>query len=184
MVKKDVYYLPGVGGRLLTGLGEGLRDRGVGVKGRELHGEFKALSFQEKLNTIEQDLRTHFWSEDARVVVNSFGGYLFLHAQAQMEPYPGRVLILSPIVGGFQSEEISLGFIPPRAAKLLKMAADLSYPVPLRAEIHVGSEDWQSNPKNVAAFADPLGLRLTIVPNAGHMLGAGYLGQLLNEFLD
>lgn len=51
MVKKDVYYLPGVGGRLLTGLGEGLRDRGVGVKGRELHGEFKALSFQENEST-------------------------------------------------------------------------------------------------------------------------------------
>ena len=54
MIKKDVYYLPGVGGRLLTGLGEGLLDRGLSVKGRELRGQFKALSFQENESTVER----------------------------------------------------------------------------------------------------------------------------------
>lgn len=183
MIQNNVYYLPGMGGRLVQGLGKGLLDRGLTVQGRELHGEFKALSFQEKVDFVEQDLRSAFWFDNARVVVNSFGAYLFLHAQAQMEPYPGKVLILSPIVGEGISKEKRVGFIPPRASKLLKMATDRSYPVPLEAEIHVGSEDWQSNPENVAAFALPLGIKLKVVPGQGHMLGVEYVGNLLDEWL-
>jgi uncharacterized protein len=35
------------------------------------------------------------------VVCNSFGAYLFLRAQAGMSPFPGHLLLLSPIVGNF-----------------------------------------------------------------------------------
>jgi hypothetical protein len=56
------------------------------------------LRFDEQVQTIRQDLKDHFWHERARVVCNSFGAYLFLHAQAQMDAFIGRVLLLSPIV--------------------------------------------------------------------------------------
>ena len=98
-MNRTIYCLPGRGGRLATGLGEGLSSRGFNVTGRETVGDFRSLAFQEQIDIVAEDLRTRFWQEDARVIANSFGAYLFLHAQAQMEPYVGKVLLLSPIVG-------------------------------------------------------------------------------------
>jgi hypothetical protein len=183
MPQKTVYYLPGFGGKLETGLGEGLTSRGFSVVGRETRGEFKDLPFQTKIDAIAADLREHFWQNDARVVVNSFGGYLFLHAQAQMPPYPGRVLLLSPIVGDFENEELRIGFVPPRSEFLLELASTGRYPCPLQAQIYVGSEDWQSHPANVTSFGNAVGISVTVVPGGGHMLGKDYVGRLLDLWL-
>jgi hypothetical protein len=48
-MKDTVYYLPGMGGRLETGLGEGIIQHGCSVVGRATLGAFKKLRFQEKL---------------------------------------------------------------------------------------------------------------------------------------
>ena len=93
------YYLPGMGGRLNTGLGRGIHDRGYKVVGRETLGEFQKYGFQDKIDLVANDLEEHFWHEKSKVIVNSFGAYLFLHAQLQMKPYPGpRLENASPIV--------------------------------------------------------------------------------------
>jgi len=183
-VQRTAYYLPGHGGQVSTGLGEGLASRGWAAVGRETIGDFRRLPFQQQVDAVAQDLREHFWREDAHVVAVSFGAYLFLHAQAQLPPYVGNVLLLSPIVGQFSSDEMGLGFIPPRADKLKDLAESDQYPAPLNCHIHVGSEDWQSNPSNVTAFAKKVGLQVTVVPNAGHQLGKQYVGSLLDQWLD
>lgn len=97
----NIYLLPGFGSRLDTGLGGALLQRGFNVSGRETIGDFRALPFDEEVTVVSADLRHHFWRNDARVIANSFGCYLFLHAQAQLRPFVGRVLLLSPIVGEF-----------------------------------------------------------------------------------
>lgn len=89
-----IYYLPGHGGRLETGLGQELMRRGFDLTGRATVEEFKDLSFSEQVDTVSNDLMEHFWYPEARVVANSFGAYLFLHAQAQMESFIGKVLLL------------------------------------------------------------------------------------------
>jgi hypothetical protein len=43
-MKDTVYYLPGMGGRLNTGLGRGIHDRGYKVVGRETRGEYQNCS--------------------------------------------------------------------------------------------------------------------------------------------
>jgi predicted alpha/beta hydrolase family esterase len=182
--QRTAYYLPGHGGQVSTGLGEGLASRGWAAVGRETIGDFRRLPFEQQVDAVAQDLTDHFWREDAHVVAVSFGAYLFLHAQAQLPSYVGNVLLLSPIVGQFSSDEMGLGFIPPRADKLKDLAASNQYPAPLNCHIHVGSEDWQSNPTNVTAFAEKVGLQLTVVPNAGHQLGKQYVGALLDQWLD
>jgi len=183
-MSKTVYYLTGMGGRLDAGLGQGLLSRGVQITGRELVSEFRKLDFQDQIDHIVDDLKSNFWHEDAQVIANSFGAYLFLHAQAQLPPYIGKVILLSPIVGEFANEETRMNFIPPRAEKLLNLAKDGHFPVPKQCQIHVGSEDWQSNPTNVTAFGQLLGLEVTVVPNAGHMLPKEYVGDLLDKLLD
>jgi hypothetical protein len=67
----SVYYLPGAGGQVAARLGEAILDRGYKLVGRETRGNFSALSFQEKLDLIAEDLPGHFWSTDAKVIVNS-----------------------------------------------------------------------------------------------------------------
>ena len=173
-----------MGGSLETGLGQALLSKGLDVTGRELTGEFRQLRFQEQVDAIASDLRGSFWSPDARVIANSFGAYLFLHAQAQLPPYPGKVILLSPIVGEFANQATEMNFIPPRSAQLLKLAKTGLYPAPLTCEIHVGSEDWQSNPTNVEMFGALTGLKVSVVPEAGHMLPKEYVTILLDKWLN
>jgi hypothetical protein len=178
-----VYYLPGAGGQLATGLGQALRDRGFNVTGRETRDEFRKLGFEDQLQIIHADLQSHFWHEQARVVCNSYGSYLFLHAQSQLAPFPGRVLMLSPIVGEFTSDEARTTFSPPRPTRLKELAETGQFPAPARAEIYVGSEDWQSIPANVQAFGALTGIPVTVVPDGGHNLPKAYVGGLLDRWL-
>jgi pimeloyl-ACP methyl ester carboxylesterase len=179
-----VYYLTGMGGRLDAGLGQGLLRRGFEIAGRELVEEFRKLDFQKQIDLVAADLKDNFWYDDAHVIANSFGAYLFLHAQMQMDPYIGKVILLSPIVGEFGNEETRMNFIPPRADKLFEVAQSGRFPIPKHCEIHVGSEDWQSNPTNVTTLGALLGISVTVVPNAGHMLPKEYVGDLLDKWLN
>jgi hypothetical protein len=178
-----LYYLPGHGGQLATGLGQGLMDRGFDVTGRETRGDFRALPFDEQVQTIVDDLQNHFWHEKAGVICNSFGAYLFLHAQTHMPSFVGRVLLLSPIVGEFTNEQAKTSFLPPRPERLKTLAGAGQFNAPARCEIHVGEEDWQSIPANVQAFGRLTGIPVTVVPKVGHDLGKAYVGPLLDRWL-
>lgn len=183
LMNKTVYYLPGRGGQITTGLGEGLRERGCLVVGRETLGAFRRLSFQEQITTVKNDLRDHFWNKDGRIVAVSYGAYLFLHAQAQMQPFPGKVLLLSPIIGQFSGDEVMIGFVPPMAKLLKQLAVDGSFNGPIDCQIHVGENDWQSNPPAVSEFGSRVGMDVHVVPESGHQLGARYVGVLLDHWL-
>lgn len=178
-----IYYLPGWSGQLSTGLGQGLLDRGYDVTGRETRNEFAEMRFFDQVNAVKNDLTAYFWRSTARVVVNSFGGYLFLHAQAEMEPFPGKVLLFSPVVGGFNDEEIGRFFSPPYQDKLLELAVAKKFPAPLQCEVHTGSEDWKSHPDAVTQFFGLIGVDAVIAQGRGHMLGADYVGATLDRWL-
>lgn len=184
MKSNTIYFLPGHGRQLDAGLGQGVLDLGFDVVGRETRGDFRNLPFQEQVDLIANDLKSYFWTENSCVLANSFGAYLFLHAQAQLTPFVGKVLLLSPIVGGFQNESIGMGFIPPRADKILKLAREGVYPKPQNCEIYVGANDWQSNPDNVKQLGNLLCLPVTIVPDVGHQLGKDYVNSLLLRWLN
>jgi len=178
-----VYYLPGHGGRITNGLGQALARRGYEVVGRENLGEFKKLNFSDQVNAIAKDIKEYFWHEDAKIIANSFGGYLLLHALSKLKRYIGTALLLSPIVGEFSSKKIRMGFIPPYANRLYELASTSRYPIPMNCSFHVGSEDWQSNPESVSQFAKMLALPVTVVPNAGHKLPTEYVSFLLDSLL-
>lgn len=180
---QTVYYLPGYGGRLSTGLGQGILQRGFNVAGRETVDDFKHLPFMEQVEVVADDLKSHFWSASDCVIANSFGAYLFLNAQAQMPAFPGQVLLLSPIVGEFEDEANQRVFSPPYPERLKSLADAGIYPRLPRAQIHVGELDWQSVPSQVLAFGKAAGIPVTLVENAGHMLGKTYVGGLLDRWL-
>ncbi len=139
-----------MGGRLVEGLGAALLARQVQLDGRELSGEFRRLDFQNQIDLVSEDLMARHWTEESLVIANSFGAYLFLHAQLQLPKYVGRVVLLSSIVGEFCDSEIMMYFSPPRADKLFVLAREGRFVVPDRLEIYVGQDDWQSNPASVS----------------------------------
>ena len=53
-MKNTIYYLPGMGGHLGSGLGQGLLTRGYDVTGRETTGEFRDLKFQSQIDAIAE----------------------------------------------------------------------------------------------------------------------------------
>ena len=179
----DIYYLPGRGGRLHKGLGEALIARGFNLLGRETVGEFAALAFHDQIELVANDLKKMFWHERAAVIANSYGAYLFLPAQSLLASYPGRVLLLSPIVGAFSNTETGTHFLPPRSRQLAKLIEESKYAVPSNCEIHVGEHDWQSNPDNVMQLAKALRLAVHVVSGAGHMLPKDYVNEVLDNWL-
>ena len=181
--QRTVYYLPGHGGRLHTGLGEALMSRGLNLAGRETVDDFRRLRFIDQVETVAEDLRTHFWRADAQVVANSFGAYLFLNAQSVLPPYPGKVLLLSPIVGAFEHPDKPMSFSPPMPTRLMDMATSGELSCPSQAEIHVGSQDWQANPEQVARLGELMRIPVHIVEGNGHMLDHGYVNSLLERWL-
>jgi hypothetical protein len=178
-----IYYLPGYGGELANGLGRELIGRGYDIAGRETRADFRNLTFEDQIQSVQQDLKDHFWHENARVICNSYGGYLFLHAQAGMEAFIGRVLLLSPIVGEFTHVQARTSFSPPRPTKLKELAEAKKFNSPFRCEIHVGADDWQSIPVNLEAFGRLTGIPVTVVPQTGHNLKKEYVGALLDRWL-
>lgn len=181
--KKAIYLLPGKGGRLSKGLGAELQARGFDVTGRELIDEFRKLPFLEQVGIVTNDLTSNHWHENAMVVANSFGAYLFLHAQAELPPFVGRVLLLSPIVGEASNEEAMMIFVPPGARRLHERIMSGTYPAPPRCEIHVGERDWQCNPDQVRLIGARLGCTIRIVPDGGHRIDPGYIAGILSAWL-
>jgi hypothetical protein len=182
-MQKSIYYLLGRAGRLDTGLGQHLLQRGYDVTGRATVDEFNRLSFAEQVDTVVQDISKYFWDASAQIIANSFGAYLFLHAQIQLAPSPGKVLLLSPIVGESTNQATATSFVPPRAAQLFELASNDKYPTPLNCEMHVGSLDWQCNPENVQKLAGLINLKAFVVDGAGHSLPKSYVGPLLDKWL-
>ncbi len=182
-MKQLIYLLPGHGGRIANGLGQALVARGFDVVGRETVGEFKKLDFDVQVETVAQDLQASFWRDDAHVIANSYGAYLLLHALSSLDSFPGKILLLSPIVGEFSNDTIRMGFIPPYVKRLHQLASQGKYPTLKHCEIHVGSEDWQSIPDNVTALALLVNAQVTVVKDEGHTLSKDYVGALLNKWL-
>jgi hypothetical protein len=178
-----IYYLPGWGGSIQLGLGKGLMGRGHAITGRETRDEFKNFTFTEQVETVGEDLKENFWSTDSLVVAVSFGAYLFLHAQASLPPYPGKVLLLSPIVGGFADESTGRMFSPPKDGFIRSLAENGTFPAPLNCEVHTGEQDWQSHPELVGSFFSLLGIGVTVAKDRGHTLGEDYVSPVLDFWL-
>ncbi len=72
--------------------------------------------------------------------------------------------------------------MPPQAELLRERVEAGNFNAPLNCELHVGEQDWQSGPESVKRMAQMLGMACTVVPGAGHQLGKGYVGGVLDRW--
>jgi len=183
-----IYYVPGRGGRLNKGLGLELSSRGYDLMGREIAGPgprdqsnpFASLSFQQQVQVIQHDLKTHFWTPEALVIGNSFGAYLIAHSILQLGKFPGKCLFLSPVLGAVKTT--GMLFKPPKSSALKDAIETRSFPS-IILDIVVGSSDEHF----VHEVAEKLGQlmvgAITIFDNEGHRLSHEIVKDKLDHWL-
>ena len=183
-----IYYLPGRGGRLNAGLGIELSARGYDLIGREIAGTgprdqsnpFASLSFQQQVEVIQHDLKTHAWTPEALVIGNSFGAYLIAHSILQLGEFPGKCLFLSPVLGAVKTT--GMLFKPPKSSALKDAIETRSFPS-IILDIIVGSRD-EHFVHEVAKKLDQLTAgTITIFDGEGHRLSHEIVKDKLDHWL-
>jgi len=179
-----IYLIPGRGEDLNKGLGRLLTSFGCNIKGRGLVGEFVRIRFAEQLDRIAEDLNSGFRTPESILVGSSYGGYLLLHALADLPPFPGRVLLFSPVLGEAVTPNRRYGSRPPRPRKLLQIAESGTFPSCGCLEVHTGEEDSACDPDLARKIIPRLpNASLRVVPGAGHELDLEYVGRMFINFV-
>ncbi|MDG4597520.1 MAG: hypothetical protein P9F75_17850 [Candidatus Contendobacter sp.] len=182
-MKNAVYLLPGRGNRLRD-LGDLVTRLGFDVYGRELASSFARLGFADQIRLIQHDLASTFWHPGAPLIGHSYGAYLLLHALADRESFPGRILLLAPVLGAATDLKRFYLSRPPRADKLMQLAHNHEFPIPQFLEVHTGALDDGCDPALARQWGSLLpGSRIVIVPDQGHRLAPAYVRRVLAQFL-
>jgi alpha-beta hydrolase superfamily lysophospholipase len=179
-----IYLLPGRKSKLNCPLGNNIVKLGYDVCGREIRNEFELYRISKQIDIICQDIKNNFWGEEFKLIGRSYGGYLMMHALIEFlpDPYPGKVLLLSPVLG---ASTIANGHCsrPPRSKKILEFskAGKLNE---LNIEIHTGNKDIGCEYKLAKdIFSNIENGKLFIVENAPHHLNDEYTNKVLKKFL-
>lgn len=175
------YLVPGRGEDLDGQIGSALRAAGMEVEGREW-GVLASKRFAEQLAAIRDDLLAGWWYDGALLVAHSYGAYLLMHTLADLPAYPGRVVLISPVLGRGRSANGMYASRPPRAGRLREMAERGEFPSPRSLEIHVGSEDAGCEVGEVERLtAGIAGARCAVVAGAPHRLPGSYLKSVMES---
>lgn len=79
-----------------------------------------------------------------------------LHRLIDMEPYPGKIFLLSPIFGAVQTQKF---LWPPRAKRLIQFFKEKTFPKQQSLKCIVGQFDRQSEPDRCLVLCDAINVR-------------------------
>lgn len=184
MDDRSVYLVPGRNDALGAFLGDCISRQGFDVYGREILPPFSQLPFAEQAAKIERDIRSFLLCTAGTLIGESYGAYLLLHALADMDPFPGKILLFSPVLGPAVSPNGRYSSRPPRAERLLRLAAEGRFPPPRRIEIHTGAADRGCDPDLAARIGASIPAAIVhILPGQGHPLDDAYRTTVITAFL-
>jgi len=183
MNKQTIYLIPGRNVKFSGLIGSLIIENGHAILGREVVDTFSKLRISEQTKLIQEDITTHFWHQEAKLVAQSYGAYLLIHALIEMEtPFPGKVLLLSPVLGASSSATNKVVACPPRHKKLIQTARENKLPH-LDIEVHTGEHDNGCDPLLAQEIFTTIPTsRFHIVKNMGHNLEVDYVRAALNNF--
>lgn len=185
-MKSPIAYYPGRGSSIHQGLGLDLTEKGYSLIGLDMHQRFLRQPFQNQIKQLWAQVQQRLWSPRGHIIAKSYGAYVLLHALADAEPFPGRILLFSPVLGAafVRKDGIYRGSIPPRANKLKKMAEQGLFPVPNYLEIHTGALDNGCDPDLAKLLIKSLpNGKIYIKDNCGHSLEPAYELKIALDFL-
>lgn len=179
-----IYWLPPYGALLSQGVGQTLSRFDVDVAGRETRGAFHALSFDQQVAIVKKDLLKYAWRRDGCVIAQAYGAYLFLHAQAQLLAFPGRLLMISPMMGCLPHEAESQSFrLPPYPSEIMRRATVRDLAFGPHCTWLVGEYDKIAPVQHVQLFAKQYQQTPQIVPGAGAHLDINWLDWRVEQWL-
>lgn len=176
-----IFYISGRGGDIHTGLGEYLKKLSKNFDGLSLTDSFLNTPFSEQVSELRTAI-TAATEKQARIVANSYGAYLFLHALINLPKIESRVLLLSPVLGACMTE--SRYIRPPGVKTLYQALQDNLIPVPEHIELHTGEDDKTCAPVMACEFNELIPLhKLKIIPHQGHMIDKPVVRRIVKDFL-
>lgn len=177
---KEIYIIPGRGQEIIN-YSVFLSELGFNISGREIYKPpFSNSSFSDQISILSNDIKQSAWYKFGVIVSFSYGSYLLLQTlMSEDDPYPGKVLLVSPVLGAMKRSFLSS--TPPRAEKLRLAMQTNIFPAPDYSEILIGQYDACLD--LAKAFSNTLNSRLLIIPDQGHRLDYDTVCKAITEFL-
>jgi len=183
-MEKKINLMPGRGDKLNDIIGNTLIEMGFEVYGREILSDFARLHFPQQLEIIKNDLKCQFWHQFALIIGDSYGAYLLLQTLVELAPFPGGILLFSPVLGKAIDKKNLIMSSPPRSKKLLQLAEQKKFPIPRYLEIHTGASDIGCDPQLAKKISSLItGSKIYIVEGEGHRLNKNYIKNILEFYV-
>jgi len=182
----NIVIFPGRNKSWREGIGNFLSSKGYSPTGINLTHDFMKLHVSDQVQNIS-DLLSNSWQSDTILIGKSYGAYLLLHSLLDFPPFPGKIVLFSPVLGKAFIESQGQFFcsIPPRSKQLLRTINEKDFPTPAHIEIHTGAQDNGCDPNLAQEFTESIpGASLYIVQNKGHRLDHSYENKILIEMIE
>ena len=174
-----IRYITGRGGSGIGGLSTYLATLDDDYDVLPIDSDFLQRDIQGQIDTVRDFITVNATD----VIANSYGAYLLLLALIDQTPLPVRTLLLSPVLGRAISEEHMLLSRPPREKTLHKAISEQRLGMPDHLEIVTGQEDEICDPALARQVGEQLEIRVSIVPDEGHMLAPQSVERIVKRFL-
>jgi hypothetical protein len=177
----SILYITGRNGHFQRGLGEYLNSLTGSFSGISLDPVFLRQPFDEQVAKIQSAIES---PTDYKIVANSYGGYLLMHALIDRSEVGHDALLLSPVLGKAISVESMSFSRPPGANRLLEALEQGRIAKPRHMEIHTGEVDHSCCPLLAAKFAEGIPAdRFELIPGQGHMIDRPIVQGIIDDFI-
>ena len=177
----SLLYITGRNGHFQCGLGEYLNSLTGNFSGISLDPVFLRQSFDEQVAVIQTAIES---SAEHKIVANSYGGYLLMHALIGQAEVEHDILLLSPVLGKAISLESMSVSRPPGANRLLEALEQGRIAKPRHLEIHTGEVDHSCCPLLAAKFAESIPAdRFELISGQGHMIDRPIVKGIIDDFI-
>ena len=177
----SILYITGRNGQFQLGLGEYLNSLTDDFSGISLDPVFLRQPFDEQVAKIQTAIESF---TDHKIVANSYGGYLLMHALIGQVAVGHDILLLSPVLGKAISLESMSFSRPPGANRLLEALEQGSIAKPRHLEIHTGEGDHSCCPLLAKKFAESIPADcFELIPGQGHMIDRPIVRGIIDDFI-
>lgn len=179
-----VIYITGRGGDANKGLGAYLKTLDTNRIGLSMNSQFLKLDFQNQVDVVSK-LIGEFDSSNTRIIANSYGAYLCLHALIDAPSYLSHFLLLSPAIGAALNEQTLAYSRMPGCQKYNFAVAEERLTKPASLAIYIGDKDDGYDPQLFSDLCSALDVGPHyVVEGQGHSLGNIFVQKLVSQFLN
>jgi len=175
-------YLTGRGGEIDKGLGRYLAERSLEFDGIAFNQTMLRCPFSEQVERSRDLIKMH-WDQKTELIANSYGCYILLHALTDQDKFPGKILMLSPLLGRIELRSQGFSSRPPMLKSLHQAFQEQRISKPAYLKIVAGDQDpiceraeleWAKN----ALSAD----QLELLSGEGHLIDHAAMERVLRDF--